>query len=103
MMFLFRINSPRIKDRTYVIDLHQQQSKETVSVLLFIDRNTIVCFDSYRTEHISHKLLNKIKSKSITHKAFRVQEDNSFLCDLHCIDGRKSFVKSYPFTFSYQI
>ena len=35
-------------------------------VLLFIDRNVAVYFDSFGTEYISLKVLSKIRDKSIT-------------------------------------
>ena len=40
-----RDNLPRIKDRTYDIDLDDKQSKAAHWVSLFIDRYTVVYFD----------------------------------------------------------
>ena len=47
-----RDNLPRIKDGAYVINLDDKQNKETHWVSLFIDKNTAVYFDSFRTEYI---------------------------------------------------
>ena len=37
-------------------------------------------FDSFGIEHIPQKVVNKIRDKSITHKIFRIQEDDSVVC-----------------------
>ena len=41
------------------------QSKGTCWVLLFIDRNTAACVDSFEIEYTPQEVLNKIKNKSI--------------------------------------
>ena len=43
---------------------------------MFIDRNTAVYFDSFGTEYILHKALNKIKDKPIIHSIFRIKDDD---------------------------
>ena len=78
-------NLPRIKDRVYVINLHDNQSKGTHWVSLFIDRNTAVYFDSVGTEYIPQDVLNKIKDQSITHNIFRIQSNDSVGCRFYCI------------------
>ena len=45
-------NLPKVIDGAYVINLVDLKSKETHWVSLFIDRNTAVYFDSFRTEYI---------------------------------------------------
>ena len=47
VVFFSRDNLPRIKDRAYVINLGDKQSKETRWVSFFIDRYTAVYFDSF--------------------------------------------------------
>ena len=59
--------------------------KGTHWVLLFIDRNTGVCFDSFGIEYVPQEVLSKIKDKSITHNIFRIQYDDSFMCEFYCI------------------
>ena len=49
---------------------------ETHFVLLFIDRNTLVCFDSFGNKYIPEKLLSKIKGKSFTQNKFKIPSDN---------------------------
>ena len=50
-----------------MINLDDKYSKGTHWVSLFINKNTAVYFDSFGVEHISQKILNKIKDKLITH------------------------------------
>ena len=48
-----------------MINLDDKKSKETYWVLLFVDGNTAVYFDSFGTEYISQEVLKKIKDKSL--------------------------------------
>ena len=48
-------NLPRIKDGAYVINLDGKKSKGTHWVSLFIDRNTVVYFDSFEIKYIPQK------------------------------------------------
>ena len=73
MAFFSRNGLPRIKDRVYVINLHDKKGKATHWISLFIDRNTVVYFDSFGIEYIPQEVLNKIKDKSITHNISRIQ------------------------------
>ena len=72
-----RHNLPRVKDRMYVINLHDKQGKGARWVLLFIDPDTDVYFDPCEIECVSQEILSKIKDKSITHNIFRKQFDDS--------------------------
>ena len=75
-----RDNFPRITDGAYVINRSAKQSKGTQWVLLFIDRNTVVYFDSFSFENISQEVLSKIKEKYITHNISRIQDYVSIMC-----------------------
>ena len=59
LMTFFQENLPRITDRAYVINLDHKKSKGTHWVLLFLDRNTAVYFDSIGIEYIPQEALNK--------------------------------------------
>ena len=59
--------------------------REHIWASLFIDRNKVVYFHSFRIEYIPQELLNKIKDKSITCNIFRIQFDDSIICGLYCI------------------
>ena len=55
-------------------------------VSLFIQINTAIYFDSFETEYIPLEvLLNKIRGKSITHNIFRMQGNESVMCEFYCI------------------
>ena len=69
-MLFSRDSLPRIKDEAYVINLDDKQIKGKHWISLFTDRNTAVCFDSFRFEYILEYVLRKITDKSITHNIF---------------------------------
>ena len=75
-------NLPRIKNVAYVINLNDNNSKETHWVSLFINKNTAVHFDSFGVAYIPQEVLHKIKDKSITHIIFRIQDNESVM---YCI------------------
>ena len=56
-----------------------KNSKGTHWVLLFIDKNTAVYFDSFGIEYIPQEVLNKIKDKSVTHNIFRIWDNESYI------------------------
>ena len=80
-----RNNLPRIKNGGYVTNLDDKSRKGTHWVLLFIDRNVAVYFESFGIEYILQELLNKIRDKSITHNIFRIQDKESVMCRFYCI------------------
>ena len=51
----------------------------------FINRNEIVYFDSFGVEHISEEIKEFIGNKNIKANIFRVQANNSVICDYFCI------------------
>ena len=82
MMFFKEILFPRIKDGAHGINFNNKKSKGVQWISLFIDKNTAVNFDSFGTEYIPHKVLNKIKDKYLTHNIFRIQSDILLCVDL---------------------
>ena len=84
-MALSTNNLPRVKDRVYVKNLDDENSKRTLWVSLFIDKNTAVYFDSFGIEYIPQEVLNKIRDNSITHNIFRIQDNDSIKCGFYCI------------------
>ena len=57
-----------------------KKSKGTHWVSLFIDTNLAVYFDSFGIECIPQQILNKIRDKPITHKIFRIQDNEFIMC-----------------------
>ena len=53
----------------------------------------VVCFETFGIEYISEEVLSKIKDKSITltmyliitPNVFRIQDDDSIMCEFYCI------------------
>ena len=67
----------------YAINLNDRNSKGTHYVSLFIDKKLSLCFDSFGIEYIPQEVLKKIKENSITHNVFRIQDNESIMCELH--------------------
>ena len=60
-----------------IINLGDKNSKETYWILLFIDKNIAIYFDSFGSEYILKEVLNKIKDKSVTRNIFSIQNNES--------------------------
>ena len=61
------------------------KGKETHWVSLFIDRNTVVYFDSFEIKYIFQEMLNKVSDKSITKNIFSLESNDSTMCGFDCI------------------
>ena len=85
MTFCQETTLPKTKDAAYVMNLDNKKGKETHWVSLSIYKNTPVYFDSFGIEYICQKLLKKIKYKSISHKIFKTQDNDSIMCGFYCI------------------
>ena len=62
-----------------MINLHDNQSKGTHKVSLFIERHTAGHFDSSGIEYITTTSIQQNQDKSITHNIFRIQDDDSMM------------------------
>ena len=62
-----------------------KESKGTHWVSLFINRNAAVYFDSFDTESIFQDVSNEIIDKCITHNIFKIQDNDSVMCEFYCI------------------
>ena len=83
---IFSINwLPRTKDREYVLNLADKNSKGIIWVSLFIDKNIVVYFNFLGIEYIPQELSNKIKDKSVTHHILGIHDDESGMCGFYCI------------------
>ena len=78
-------NLPTGKDISNVTNLTDKQSKETHWVSLFITKHMAVYFYSFGMDYIAHKVLSKIKGKSMTYNIFRIKDDDTTSCVDHCI------------------
>ena len=75
----------RVKDWAYTINLNDKVSKGTYCILVFIDRNTTMYFDTFGIKYISQDVLNKTKDKSITLIISRILFNNAISCGIYSI------------------
>ena len=77
-----RNNLPKkIKDGAYVINLDEYADVGTHWIALFCNRNEIVYFDSFGIEHVSEENKELIGNKIIKANIFRVQANDSVMCN----------------------
>ena len=69
----------------YVTNLDDKRSKGTYWILLFIDRNTAVYFNSLGFKYIFQEVFSKIKDKSTAHNTIRIRDNDCFMCGVYCI------------------
>ena len=75
----------KIKDGAYVINLDEYADVGTHWIALFCNRNEIVYFDSFGVEHIPEEIKEFIGNKNIKANIFRVQANDSVMCEYFCI------------------
>ena len=56
-----------------------------IGLLYFLKKNEIVYFDSFGVEHTPEEIKNFIGNRNIKANVFRVQPNNSIMCDYFCI------------------
>ena len=65
------------------------QMQVHIGLLYFVKKNEIVYFNSFGVEYIPEEIKEFIKkfpgNKNIKTNIFRVQEDNSIICEYFCI------------------
>ena len=88
----------RTKDRAYIKNLDDKQSKVTHWISLLIDQNAAVYSDSFGIECTPQEVLSKIKDKSITRSIFTIQSDDFIVwilwyCFHRIYDFRKNSVR----------
>ena len=72
-----KINSPKVKDRAYVINLDEYESIVTHCIVLYVNVNNIVYFDSFGVEHIPKEIKRFIGNKNIITNIYRIQAYHS--------------------------
>ena len=86
-------NLPKIKDGAYVINLDVYSDIGTHCVALYVNNNSVTCFDSFGVEHIPKEIKEFIDrpSSSASHKKsiktniFRIQAYDLIMCGYFCI------------------
>ena len=69
----------------YVINLDEYADVGTHWIALFCNRNEIVYFDSFGVEHVPEEIKEFVGNKNIIANIFRVQANNSIMCEYFCI------------------
>ena len=81
-----RNNLPKkIKDGAYVINLDEYADVGTHWIALFCNTNEIVYFNSFGVEHVPEETKEFIGNKNIKAHIFRVQPNDSVMCEYFCI------------------
>ena len=76
-----RNNLPKkIKDRAYIINLHEYKDVSTCCIALFCNRSEIVYFDSFGVENVPDEIKEFARNKNIIAYISRVQA--SYVCVL---------------------
>ena len=75
----------KINDGAYVINLDKYADIGTHWIALFCKRNEIVYFNSFGVEHVPEEIKEFIGNKNIKANIFRVQANDSVMCEYFCI------------------
>ena len=78
-------NLAKIKDLTYVINLYGYKPKGTYWIVLYVNENNTVYFDSFRFEHIPEEIKKFIGNKGIITNIYRIQAHDLIMCKYFCI------------------
>ena len=81
----YRNTLPKIKDKTYVINLDEYSDIWTHWIALYVLNNGVTYFDSFGVEHIPKEIKIFIKNKIIKTNIFRIQAYDSIMCRYFCI------------------
>ena len=70
-----------VKDGAYVVSLEEYADVSTNWIALFCNRSEIVFFDSFGVEYVSEEIKEFVGNKNIKANIFRVQANNSVMCE----------------------
>ena len=75
----------KIKGVAYIINYDEYADIGTRWTALFCNRSEVVYFDSFGVEHVLEEIKEFIGNKNIKANIFRVQANNSVMCEYFCI------------------
>ena len=84
-MFIQEIIYQKVKDGAYVTNHDEHEDTGTYWMALFCRRNEIVYFDSFGVEPIPEEIKEFISNRSIKANSYRIQANNSVMCEYFCI------------------
>ena len=80
-----RDNLNEIRDKAYVINLHEYSDIGTHWIALYIENNHVTYFDSFGVVHIPKEIRTLISNKNIKTNIFRIQAYDSITIGYFCI------------------
>ena len=79
-----RNNVPKIKDRAYIVNLDEYESKRTRWIALQVKSDTLRYFDRFGVEHILKEIKKIIGNRNIKTNIYRIQAYDSIMCRYVC-------------------
>ena len=76
---------PKNKRWAYVINFDEYADVETHWITLYVSKNVVNYFDSFRVEEIPGEIRNFIENKHIETNISRIQKNDSITCRNFCI------------------
>ena len=80
-----RDNLQKIKNGAYIVNLDEYYDIGTHWVALYVKKNDVTYFNSFRVEHIPKKIRTFINNKNIKTNIFRILAHDSMMCGYYCI------------------
>ena len=81
-----RDNLPEtIKNGADVINLDEYTDVDTHWIVLYVKNDKVIYFGSFGVEHVSKEIKRFIGHKNIKTNIFKIQADNSIMCEYFCI------------------
>ena len=74
-----------IKNGAYVINLDEYADVGTHWIALYAKNNEVIYFDSFGVEYVPKEIKRVIGHKNTKTNIFRIQADNSIMCEYFCI------------------
>ena len=79
-----RNSLPKIKDMTYVINIHEFKSIGTHCIAFYANGINSAYFDTLGVEHIPKEIKKFIRNKNIVTNIYRIQAYNLIMCGYFC-------------------
>ena len=80
-----RNNLPKINDGAYVINLDEYESIGNHWIVLCVNVNNTIYFDSFEVELIQKEIKKFIGNKNIITNIYRIQAYDSIMCGYFCV------------------
>ena len=86
-----RNNLPKVKDGAQVINLDEFKSIGTHWIVLYVNGNKTIYFDSFGVEHVLKEIKKFIGNKNTINNIYRIQAYDSMMYGYFCI-GLSEFI-----------